>query len=945
MKKILIAYILLIYSALSVGQVVTTNPAFVTRDYIDNPNGIVEVIFDASKCTGSLLNYTGDDVYAHTGVLTTASTSSTDWKHAPTWGDNNAKYKLTKVAGETYKYSLLISPNITTYYGITAGEVVTKLAFVFRNGTPVGGQYKEGKGPGGSDIFVDIVETGLNVKFDSPAGNQLLDINSNVNFVVSSSISANLTLKINNIVKQTATNSQTLNYSQTFSTAGDYQCIAEATASGQTVRDTVNLCVIESSQTANLPAGVQAGINYYISNPEQATLVLYAKDKNGILPDNIFVIGDFNDWTYSNTYQMKKDGAGNWWITLTGLAPQQEYAFQYAVKTGANIVKITDAYCQKVLDPWNDNYIPASIYPNLKRYPSGKTDGLVSVLQTQKPSFQWSQESLNFQRADKNNLIIYELWIHDYTSYRSVNEIINRLDYLKALGVNAVELMPIAEFDGNISWGYNPNHYFAPDKAYGTETAYKTLIDECHKRGIAVILDMVFNQATGNNPFAKLYWNGTANNVSSNNPYFNVTAPHSYNVFQDFNHDFSGTRDYFKRVLKFWLQEYRVDGFRMDLTQGFCGENCNNRISIINDYYNEIKTFVPDVYFILEHWVSSEEQGFVNNGMLCWTNTNNAYSQTAMGWLKDGDALTAANQKGWVSYAGSHDEERNFYKAKTWGNGNVLTDETVRLNRVPTNLAFSVLLQGPQMIWQFDEMGYDFTINLCENGTIDTNGGCRTSPKPVPDDLDWFSNDLRMSVFNKVAQIVNLRTILKPEVFKNGTMTLSDIGSGVSLRKIMWEYSGTKILVLGNFNVSGGTQYVGNQTYTMPAGTWYSYLNNNSVQNGNTTITLQPGELQIFTNDNSIVAPDPKEFNFTSDYDNITAENSGIYIYPTLVNNKIFIRSQNTIRNVQIFALRGGASRIYGNVTEIDVADLPSGMYLVVVTTDKEQRAQKIVKQ
>lgn len=936
----------MLYSALAASQVVTTNPSFITVDYVSDPNGTVEVIFDASQCTGTLLNYTGDDVYAHTGVLTSASASNGDWKHAPTWGDNSPKYKLTKIAGETYKYRLLISPNIAAYYGIASSEEVTKLAFVFRNGTPVGGQYKEGKGSNGGDIFVDIVAAGLNVKFDSPVGNQILNLNSNVNFVVSSSLSANLTLKINNETKQTVANSQTLNFSQIFSTAGDYQCIAEATAGGQSVYDTVSICIPTTSANATLPAGVLAGINYNLSDPTQATLVLYAKDKNNVLPNNVFVIGDFNDWAYSNAFQMKKDGTtGNWWITLTNLEPQREYAFQYAVQqSDNNIVKITDAYCEKVLDPWNDSYISAGIYPNLKKYPIGKTDGLVSVLQTQKPSFQWSQETMNFQRADKNNLVIYELWVRDYSSYRSINEITNRLDYLQALGVNALELMPIAEFDGNISWGYNPNHYFAPDKAYGTATAYKTLIDECHKRGIAVILDMVFNQATGINPFAKLYWNNSTNNVSSNNPYFNVTAPHSYSVFHDFNHGFSGTRDYFKRVLGFWLNEYQVDGFRMDLTQGFCGENCNDRVTIINDYYNHIKSIVPDVYFILEHWVSSEEPGFVNNGMLCWANTNNAYSQTAMGWLRDGDGLSAANKNGWVSYAGSHDEERNFYKAKEWGNGDVKTNETVRLNRVPMNLAFNVLLQGPKMIWQFDEMGYDISINTCENGSINTNGDCRTASKPIPDELDWFSNALRMNIFNKVAQVASLRTQLKPDVFQNGTIT-ANIGSGVALRTISWEYNGTKILVLGNFNVSGGTEFSGNRDYSLPAGTWYNYLNNNNEQSGN--ITLQPGELLIFTNDNSIVAPDPKDFDYSSDYENITAEKDkqDIFIYPTLVDNKIHIQSEFPIYNVQIIALRGGAARIFAGKTEIDVSDLPKGMYLVVVTTDKKQYAQKILKQ
>lgn len=85
----------------------------------------------------------------------------------------------------------------------------------------------------------------------------------------------------------------------------------------------------------------------------------------------------------------------------------------------------------------------------------------------------------------------------DFTTEKSVQAAIGKLDYLKELGVNAVEVMPIMEFDGNDSWGYNPNFYFATDKAYGTKTDYQQFVDECHKRGMAVILDIVFNHTWG----------------------------------------------------------------------------------------------------------------------------------------------------------------------------------------------------------------------------------------------------------------------------------------------------------------------------------------------------------------------------------------------------------------------------------------------------------------
>ena len=177
---------------------------------------------------------------------------------------------------------------------------------------------------------------------------------------------------------------------------------------------------------------------------------------------------------------------------------------------------------------------------------------------------------------------------------------LRRLDYIQSLGVNAVELMPICEFDGNYNWGYSPCLYFAPDKAYGTANQLKTFIDECHKRGMAVILDMVFNHATGNNPMNKLYPYG---DDLKNNPWFNVTAPHSDNVYEDWNHGFEPAHEMFIRALQYWLKEYKVDGYRLDLSHGLCSNQANTSVANLKDYYQKgVQAVASDAYMILEHW-------------------------------------------------------------------------------------------------------------------------------------------------------------------------------------------------------------------------------------------------------------------------------------------------------------------------------------------------------
>lgn len=627
------------------------------------------------------------------------------------------------------------------------------------------------------------------------------------------------------------------------------------------------------------PAGVSNGI-YYGADGTSVTLCTYAASKTQSAK-RVFLLGDMTDWKLSADYQLYKDG-NYFWITLTGLTPGQEYRYQYAVERADGVRKqISDLYSEKVLHP-DDQHEPRTIDPNLLAYPAGG-DGYVTVIQPGKPKYQWSDATLNFQRPNKNNLVIYELWIYDYTEGRSLKGLMKRLDYIQNLGVNAIELMPICEFDGNYNWGYSPNHYFAPDKAYGTETMYKEFIDECHKRGIAVILDMVFNHATGLNPMNKLYPYGTD---LANNPWFNVTAPHSDNVYEDWNHGFEPAHEMFIRALKYWLTEYKVDGFRLDLSHGLCSDKANTSVGNLKDYYDKgVKAVSPTAYMICEHWGSNmgtERPQLISYGMQCWNNTTNAYCQTAMGWLKDGDGFGEANRDGYVSYCESHDEERMQYKCKKYGNGDLQTNTAARLGRIAENVAFNVLLNGSHMLWMWEEIGYDFSINSDVDHKDDYNESYRCNKKPRPDAVgrNYFTQANRVAAFTKCAQVITLRTQLMPEVFE-GNPTSQNISSGNKLRKIQW---GSNVFAAANFDVET------NQTVTLPSGTWYDYLEGATRANG--TYTLAPGELKVFTG-TPVIAPT---------FSNIQKrDHTGIELTPS----ESFSKGQKILRDGQILILRG----------------------------------------
>ena len=569
------------------------------------------------------------------------------------------------------------------------------------------------------------------------------------------------------------------------------------------------------------------------------TLCTYAASRTESAK-RVFLLGDMTDWKLSKDYQLYKDG-NYFWITLTGLIKGKEYRFQYAVERADGVKKqICDLYSEKVLHP-DDKWEPKTADPTLISYPTkGADGGFVTVIQTGKSEFAWSDATLHFKRPNKNNLVIYELWVYDYTSKKSFKSLMDRLDYIQNLGVNAIELMPVCEFDGNMSWGYNPALYFALDKAYGRPQDFKTFIDECHKRGMAVIMDMVFNHTTGLNPMAKLYPYGTDLQY---NPWFNIAAEVKHddnNYGEDWNHSFEPAHEMFTRALQYWLKEYKVDGYRLDLSHGICGRNTYDAVEELTDYYNKgVKAVSSDAYMILEHWgsrMNNDRPKLISAGMLCWANTNNAYCQTAMGWLKDGDGFGEANNDGYVSYCESHDEERMQYKCKKYGNGDLQTNEAARLGRVPENVAFNVLLNGSHMLWQFEEIGYDFSINCDASHPNAENSDYRCSQKPRPEKYNYFTQAERVDAFTKSAQVITLRTQLMPSVFE-GNPTSVSISSGSKLRTIQW---GSNVFIAANFDVNS------NQAVSMPSGTWYDYLRGAAKATA-TTCVLAPGELKVFT--------------------------------------------------------------------------------------------------
>lgn len=828
-------------------QIVVTVPAYPTQ------TDSITVYFDATQPGAEeLLNYTGT-VYAHTGVTTNYGT----WQHViGVWGNNTNQPALTRDSANHYHLTIGY-PRI--FYSVTnPAEQISALDFVFRSSDATRQTHP--------DIFIDLYEPGLNLVVNSPAVN--LGFGDPLRSPVFSGENDTINISITSVAVGTVTSSISLYINGTLTAQSDsneiaYQFLASNYSVGAQIitaiaadtsnlRDTINFAIMINPTVTNLPlpVGNVHGINY--TSTTSVTLALYAPYK-----DFVYVLGDFNDWKVDTSYYMYRDEVTQdsviWWLTINNLTPGEEYAFQYFVD---GKIRIGDPYTEKVLDPANDQFISDTTYPNLKPYPYGKTADIVSVLQTDQQPFQWQVN--NFQRPAKTNLVIYELLIRDFVSTHNYNTLIDTLAYLKNLGVNAVELMPVMEFEGNESWGYNPSFHDALDKYYGPKNELKSFVDKAHSMGIAVILDIVLNHAYGQCPLVRLYFDDVNNRPAPNNPWFNVVSPNPvYSFGYDFNHESSATKYYVDRINKYWLTEYHIDGYRFDFTKGFTntpGDGWNYdpaRIAILERMANKIWETDSSAYIILEHFTANQEEKELSDyGMMLWGNHNCNYNQATMGyslgpcgsWDFSGISYKVRtwNNPYLVGYMESHDEERLMYKNLTYGNShgdyNIKSLPTA-IQRMKEAAAFFFTIPGPKMIWQFGELGYDISID----------DPCRTCNKPIL--WNYYDNPARLKLYKVFRTLINLKKDYP--AFRSSNFSINASGSE---KRINIYDSTMDVVITGNFDVQPGTI----DPNFSRTGKWYDYFSGDSitVTDVHSNLPQEAGEFHIYT---TVPLPKPEE--------------------------------------------------------------------------------------
>lgn len=715
MKKIyslLLACIGCIFGASA--QIMTTSPEILTESSSD-----VVLYYHADSPLGNdglKGQPSSAEIYAHAGVITNKSTGDTDWKYAPAkgWGDNSPKYKLEYVSPNVWALKI---GKIREYFEISdASEKVKKIALVFRTADTT----KEGKTKANGDIYVEVHEDGFALEFSTSNESRAVTSPTTFNFKAITTENATITIKAGEttIAQQSGVTNLTAQYALT--QPGSIDVTATATNGTETLTQTISIAYVQAS-----PAEAYPGLSTSVAPPMGAvknpdgsvTFCICADQKSSVV-----LVPSWDDYKILDKNLMKlhsyRGGQHKYfWITVEGLKDDVYYPYYFLID---GVYKVGDPYARIVLDMYSDKWKDEldTAWPGRPQYPYDKFDD--TMLAVYRGDLEGNYNFSDFTIPNHDNLVIYELLLRDFTGDEgqangtgTLRQAMEKLDYLKDLGVNAVELLPIMEFNGNKSWGYNTNFYFAIDKAYGSPQDLKDFVEGCHRRGMAVILDIVFNQSDGLHPWYQMY-------DISKNPFYNQTAPHSYSVLNDWKQENEIVRQQFKDALRFWMRVYNVDGYRFDLVKGLADSGAygntdgyiKSRINNMIDFHSAIKEVKPDGIHINEHLLDNKNENneLAADGQLNWVSAGAFNAQDYIkgsgsgnleNFYKNGnnDPFTT------IAYAESHDEQRIAYQGMNSTNSSIKNKKDVVMKRAGQVAVQLMMSPGSKMIWQFGELG------------------------------------------------------------------------------------------------------------------------------------------------------------------------------------------------------------------------------------------------
>ena len=436
------------------------------------------------------------------------------------------------------------------------------------------------------------------------------------------------------------------------------------------------------------------------------------------------------------------------------------------------------------------------------------------------------------------------------------------------------------------------------------------------------------------------------------------------------NHESQATKHYISNVIKYWLQEYKVDGYRLDLSKGFTQTNTlgnsgamanydQSRIDILNEYANVAWSVNPDAYIILEHFADNDEEEVLSDdGMMIWGNSNYNYNEATMGWHSGNNSnfsWISHKSRGWtdphvVGYMESHDEERLMYKNISYGNasgGYNIQELTTALERQQLAATFFLTIPGPKMIWQFGELGYDYSkfYDMASGQVVEGDDAVKVSPKPIRWDFteDWR----RKTLYDVYRALIKLKK-------EEPAFSTNDFSMNVNsaMKSIHLDHNTMNVTILGNFDVVSDDMNPAFQH----TGYWYDYFSGDSilVNDVNQDILLEAGEFKIYT-DVKLEYPGIG----LSINDGFQGYNSNLQVYPNPTSSSVYIKfelNEPSDVNIAIFDMYGkmvntvfngklnkGRQEVLWNGNAVNNSQVLGGMYFCEVSINGSREVIKLM--
>jgi 1,4-alpha-glucan branching enzyme len=524
------------------------------------------------------------------------------------------------------------------------------------------------------------------------------------------------------------------------------------------------------------------------------------------------LIGSFSDW---NEIPMQKGDDGYFRVKVE--LEDGIYQFKFRVQSKSWFLKP---------DQWveiNDPYM-------MEMHPETE-NGIVHIKAGQqvRDTYTWKHDGQAL--PENHELVMYEMHVADFLAgdigdYQKFQKITKKLDYLVELGINAIELMPITEYAGDYRWGYLVRYYFAPESSYGTPEDLKYFIDECHARGIRVIMDGIYNHTDDKSPLLYIdrdYWYYHDKHYP-NDP-ANYWGPEFNYDHYDENLDIKPAWKFFGDVVRYWIEEYHIDGIRYDAVRQLANYEFFDWLIQEANQATGGKPF----YHIAEHIPDSSEI-VKPNGVFdaCWHESFRFFLKDALlGELNLEKLKESLNikQQGYlgvtsaINYLATHDREHLLVELGDRG----IFDEAA-FQRVKLGVVLQMTAPGIPLVWMGDEFG---------------QATYKATMTDEPNPLDWslLENKLNHDLFNFYRNAIALRKS-QSALQTDDIEFFHEAPDNQVFAFVRWHQVGNQVVVIANFSDQSFENY--EIAHFPKDGRWHDWFNDRDVEvtDGNLQIPL-----------------------------------------------------------------------------------------------------------